>query len=133
MRATPVALLGLLLTTGALVAQQPAPVTLTLAQIQKPTSDSWPTYNGDYSGRRFSSLTKINANNVKNLSLRLAVHVSALPNSWTDSEAAKSMLATTTSAPFSSVTITTYVRSCVLQLLERSIRESADVEEQRAS
>jgi alcohol dehydrogenase (cytochrome c) len=69
MRATPVALLGLLLTTGALIAQQPAPVTLTLAQIQKPTPDSWPTYNGDYSGRRFSSLTRINANNVKNLSL----------------------------------------------------------------
>ena len=27
----------------------------------KPSTDSWPTYNGDYSGRRFSTLTKINA------------------------------------------------------------------------
>ena len=32
-------------------------------------TDSWPTYNGDYSGRRFSTLTKINANNVGALSL----------------------------------------------------------------
>ena len=30
---------------------------------------SWPTYNGDYSGRRFSPLTKINASNVKHLSV----------------------------------------------------------------
>ncbi len=42
---------------------------MTLAQIEKPSTDSWPTYNGDYSGRRFSTLTKINAANVKHLSL----------------------------------------------------------------
>ena len=42
---------------------------LTTAQIEKPAPDSWPTYNGDYSGRRFSTLTKINASNVKNLSV----------------------------------------------------------------
>ena len=29
----------------------------------------WPTYNGDYSGRRFSELTQINKDNVKSLSL----------------------------------------------------------------
>src|SRR3984957_8618291 len=34
-----------------------------------PPIDSWPTYNGDYSGRRFSPLTKINDQNVKSLSL----------------------------------------------------------------
>ena len=55
-----------LLLSTVLMAQQPG---LTTAQIEKPTSDSWPTYNGDYSGRRFSSLTKINASNVKNLSV----------------------------------------------------------------
>ena len=33
---------------------------LTTAQIEKPATDAWPTYNGDYSGRRFSPLTKIN-------------------------------------------------------------------------
>lgn len=39
------------------------------AAIVHPSLDSWPTYNGDYSGRRFSSLTKINDSNVKSLSL----------------------------------------------------------------
>src|SRR5206468_89235 len=29
----------------------------------------WPTYNGDYSGRRYSTLDQINASNVKNLTL----------------------------------------------------------------
>jgi alcohol dehydrogenase (cytochrome c) len=45
------------------------PAGVKLADIEKPTTSSWPTYNGDYSGRRFSTLTKINASNVKNLSL----------------------------------------------------------------
>src|SRR5262249_19160728 len=39
------------------------------ASLVKPLSDSWPTYSGDYSGRRYSSLTHINQSNVKNLSL----------------------------------------------------------------
>ncbi len=30
---------------------------------------AWPTYNGDYSGRRYSSLAQINASNVSSLSL----------------------------------------------------------------
>ena len=46
-----------------------ADVGLDPAKLQRPPVDSWPTYNGDYSGRRFSTLTKINENNVKNLSL----------------------------------------------------------------
>jgi glucose dehydrogenase len=32
-------------------------------------TDSWPTYNGDFSGRRFSPLTRVNAGNVHALSL----------------------------------------------------------------
>ena len=39
------------------------------ATFNKPPVDSWPTYNGDYSGRRFSPLTKITASNVHSLSL----------------------------------------------------------------
>src|SRR5436190_17061869 len=35
---------------------------------QTPT-DSWPTYHGDFSGRRYSPLKQINAGNVKSLSL----------------------------------------------------------------
>lgn len=34
--------------------------------------DTWPTYNGDYSGRRYSPLDQINAGNVKNLTLAWA-------------------------------------------------------------
>lgn len=36
--------------------------------VQAPT-DAWPTYNGDYSGRRHSTLSQINASNVHGLSL----------------------------------------------------------------
>src|SRR5215475_2378937 len=39
------------------------------AAIFKPLSDSWPTYSGDYSGKRYSSLSQINQSNVTNLTL----------------------------------------------------------------
>src|SRR4029077_6804719 len=39
-----------------------------VAGAQIPT-DSWPTYHGDYSGRRYSTIKQINASNVKNLTL----------------------------------------------------------------
>jgi len=45
------------------------------ATILKPPADSWPTYNGDYSGRRFSALKEINASNVHNLALAWATRV----------------------------------------------------------
>lgn len=35
----------------------------------KPAPDSWPTYSGDYTGRRYSPLTQINQSNVKDLAL----------------------------------------------------------------
>lgn len=38
-------------------------------QILKPLGSAWPTYNGDYSGRRFSQLEQINESNVGNLML----------------------------------------------------------------
>ena len=43
----------------------------------KPT-DTWPTYNGDYSGRRFSPLTQIRAANVRSLSLAWMFRVTIL-------------------------------------------------------
>jgi len=49
-----------------LIAQQ-AP--LDPASILKIPTDSWPTYHGDYSGRRFSTLMQITSDNVKNLAL----------------------------------------------------------------
>jgi alcohol dehydrogenase (cytochrome c) len=39
------------------------------AKLLKPLADEWPTYNGDYSGKRFSALTQINRGTVKNLTL----------------------------------------------------------------
>ena len=39
------------------------------AAIRKPLADSWPTYSGDYTGRRYSALTQVNQTTVKNLSL----------------------------------------------------------------
>src|ERR1041385_5239969 len=39
------------------------------AILLKPLADSWPTYSGDYTGRRFSSLAQINRNTVKNMTL----------------------------------------------------------------
>src|SRR5205085_9441588 len=39
------------------------------AKLQQPPTDTWPTYHGDYSGRRYSTLSKINAANINALSL----------------------------------------------------------------
>jgi alcohol dehydrogenase (cytochrome c) len=49
------------------------------AQILKPLSDSWLTYSGDYSGKRFSTLTQINQSNVKNLTLAWLSRMNAGP------------------------------------------------------
>ena len=38
-------------------------------ELVKPLKEQWPTYNGDYSGRRFSLLKEVNTATVKNLSL----------------------------------------------------------------
>src|SRR5437016_9561897 len=50
---------------------------LTPATLLKQPTDAWPTYNGDYSGRRFSPLTQINASNVHTLSLAWAARFSS--------------------------------------------------------
>ncbi|HZS53670.1 MAG TPA: acido-empty-quinoprotein group A [Bryobacteraceae bacterium] len=49
------------------------------ADILKPLSDSWPTYSGDYTGKRYSSLTQINQSNVKQLTLAWASRVTPGP------------------------------------------------------
>jgi alcohol dehydrogenase (cytochrome c) len=38
-------------------------------EILKPLGNAWPTYSGDYSGKRHSTLTQINQSNVKHLTL----------------------------------------------------------------
>ena len=57
-------LLLLVVTTYVLLAQGLDP-----KKLAGPPVDSWPTYNGDYSGRRFSTLSKINSGNLQALSL----------------------------------------------------------------
>ena len=45
---------------------------LDAAALLKPATDTWPTYNGDYSGMRFSTLDQINTKNVGGLTLAWA-------------------------------------------------------------
>ncbi len=42
------------------------------SSLLKPSKDSWPTYHGDYTGRRNSPLIQITPDNVKNLGLAWA-------------------------------------------------------------
>ncbi|HEX5110545.1 MAG TPA: acido-empty-quinoprotein group A [Vicinamibacterales bacterium] len=67
-----------------LLAQQPAPAQVAPYQpglnpeaIKKPLADSWPTYSGDYTSRRYSALTQVNQNTVKNLTLAWIARVAA--------------------------------------------------------
>jgi alcohol dehydrogenase (cytochrome c) len=39
------------------------------SELVKPLKDSWPTYNGDYSGKRYSALKQIDRSTVKHLTL----------------------------------------------------------------
>jgi alcohol dehydrogenase (cytochrome c) len=49
------------------------------ASILKPATNSWPTYAGDYTQRRYSILTQINRTNVQNLTLAWVSHLTAGP------------------------------------------------------
>ncbi len=62
--------------------QAPAPENqggLDPASMLKPLAESWPTYSGDYTGRRYSTLTQLNQGNVKNLTLAWVSKVTAGP------------------------------------------------------
>jgi alcohol dehydrogenase (cytochrome c) len=59
-------LAALLLLPALLIAQSRG---LDPASLLRPSTDSWPTYSGDLTGRRYSGLKQINKSNVKNLSL----------------------------------------------------------------
>src|SRR5581483_9909820 len=49
------------------------------SDLLKPLKEDWPTYNGDYSGKRFSALTQINKSNVKALTLAWMTRVTPGP------------------------------------------------------
>ena len=57
--------IAFLLASATLIAQG----TVSHDLLLRPTSDSWPMYNGDYSGRRFSPLTNIDTANVASTTL----------------------------------------------------------------
>ena len=64
-----------LLLTAAAFARLAFPQALTQSTIQNPKPDSWPTFNGDYSGRRYSPLKEINTTNVKDLRLEWSARI----------------------------------------------------------
>src|SRR3954469_22272455 len=47
------------------------------ADLLKPLKDEWPTYNGDYSGKRYSALKQIDQSTVKNLTLAWMTRVTS--------------------------------------------------------
>src|SRR5579872_6661746 len=47
------------------------------ALLTKRLGDAWPTYSGDYSSKRYSSLTQVNQSNVKHLTLAWTSRVTA--------------------------------------------------------
>jgi alcohol dehydrogenase (cytochrome c) len=49
------------------------------AQLLKPLADSWTSYSGDYTGKRYSALTQVNRLTVKNLTLAWTVGVTPGP------------------------------------------------------
>src|SRR5438093_8737884 len=69
-------LLPLWLPNGPLVGQGLDPALLT-----KPATDAWPTYAGDYSQRRYSTLSEIDTANVRHLTLAWVRRLTAGPGS----------------------------------------------------
>jgi alcohol dehydrogenase (cytochrome c) len=67
---------ALLLTSTLLMAQGGG---VSPAELLKPLKDSWPTYNGDYSGKRYSALSQVNVSNVRNLSLAWMIRLTPGP------------------------------------------------------
>ena len=49
------------------------------ADLLKPLADSWTSYSGDYTGRRYSTLTQVNQSNVKQLSLAFTAKLTGGP------------------------------------------------------
>lgn len=62
---------------GAVQAASPTPAASNVqsAQLEKHgIAEDWPSYNGDYTGRRFSSLTQVTPENVKSLRAKWVFH-----------------------------------------------------------
>src|SRR5256884_4349543 len=73
--ATLLLLIACCLARGSLVGQGLDPALLT-----KPATDAWPTYAGDYSQRRYSTLRQIDQTNVRHLTLAWVRRLTAGPD-----------------------------------------------------
>jgi len=69
------ALFALLFSTALLAQQGLDPKALTL--FNQP-ADSWPTYNGDYSGRRFSEIAQIDQRNISQLKVKWKYRITGI-------------------------------------------------------
>jgi hypothetical protein len=49
------------------------------AELLKPLGEEWPTYSGDYTGKRYSPLTQIDQTTVKRLTLAWVTNLTAGP------------------------------------------------------
>lgn len=67
--AAPAGVITLALLCIAIAPLAARPQGLNPGAMLEPATNTWPTYNGDYSGRRYSTLDQINASNVHNLNL----------------------------------------------------------------
>src|SRR5262245_64612339 len=65
---------GFLVATALLMAQGRG---VAPSELLKPLKESWPTYNGDYTGKRYSLLNQVNQSTVKNLTLGWATRLAA--------------------------------------------------------
>jgi alcohol dehydrogenase (cytochrome c) len=74
MKTTKLIITALLLLAPALLAAQ-RNGGLDPALLLKPLAGSWPTYSGDYTGRRYSALNQANRSTVKNLTLAWVVRL----------------------------------------------------------
>jgi len=71
----------LLLTSWCLAGQSLGGQALDSALLARPATDAWPTYAGDYSQRRYSTLSEIDTANVRHLTLAWVRRLTAGPGS----------------------------------------------------
>src|SRR6266545_4674095 len=71
----------LLLTSWCLAGQSLGGQALDSALLAGPVTDAWPTYAGDYSQRRYSTLSEIDTANVRHLTLAWVRRLTAGPGS----------------------------------------------------
>ena len=88
MRHSPIPMRGLVLPL--ILSWAAAGQMLNPAALLKQPTDTWPTYNGDYSGRRYSPLSGINAGNVARLAVNWMYRVNLGPQRGVGNVAIKS-------------------------------------------